>query len=93
MSHLPMPYKDRVLIRRDEIGNQALKSGLIVVQKDEGDNCHGTVLAVGSEAVEGLVPDMRVLYPKYGVMQINVDGQKLDLVKEADLIAVENPKE
>ncbi|MGH2706607.1 MAG: co-chaperone GroES [Actinomycetota bacterium] len=88
------PLGDRVVVRVEE-GEQALPSGLVIPDTAKEKPQEGTVLAVGPGAyVDGKrVPlDVkkgdRVIFSKYGGMEVKVDNEEVIILNERDILGV-----
>jgi chaperonin GroES len=89
------PLGDRVVVRVDEEGEQALPSGLVIPDTAKEKPQEGTVLAVGPGAyVDGKrVPlDVkegdRVIFAKYGGMEVKVGGEEVIILYERDILGI-----
>src|ERR671919_595441 len=87
------PLTDRVVIRPLE-ETETMKGGLYIPDTAKEKPIQGEVLAVGPGRRErgDLVPmelkvGDRVLYGKYSGTQVELDGEEIILIKEADVIA------
>lgn len=91
------PLQDRVLIKRSEI-TETTKGGIIIPDNAKEKPAEGQVVAVGSGRVlaDGTVRHLDVkvgdvvLFGKYAGSEVTVDGEKLLLVREDDILAVTN---
>jgi len=89
------PLHDRVLLRRKEPEEKS-KGGLFLPSAAQEKSQLAEVVAIGSGRVneDGSVtalkvePGMTVLLGKWGGDEVVVDGQKLLLVRESDILAV-----
>ena len=95
------PLGDRVLIEPIEEKDQVV-GGIIIPDSAKEKPMQGKVLAVGKKVdKEGkeIKFDVKkgdtVLLPKYGGTEVKLDGKKLQLVREEDLLGVleKYPKE
>lgn len=92
MKHLS-PMNDRILVRRDE--SETTSPGGLFLPNKAPEN-RGTVVAVGPgrrdnngtrHAIE-LSPGDRILFGPYsGANELDVDGEKLLVMSESDVIA------
>jgi chaperonin GroES len=84
------PLADRVAVQPAE-AEQKTASGLFIPDTAKEKPQRGTVLAVGSgkkdEPMTVKVGDT-VLYGKYSGTEIEVDGQKILIMKESDIFAI-----
>ncbi|NVK00053.1 MAG: co-chaperone GroES [Oceanospirillaceae bacterium] len=89
------PLEDRVLVRR--VDAQTLSAGGIVIPDKAAEKpTEGIVIAVGpgrrlenGQIVSPLVAEGdRVVFKKYGAQEITENGEKLLIIREADLLAV-----
>ena len=88
------PLGDRVLVEPVEEKEQSV-GGIIIPDSAKEKPMQGKVLAVGKKldkdgkeiAFDVKKGDM-VLLPKYGGTEIKLDGKKLQLVREEDLLGV-----
>ncbi|MEQ8860681.1 MAG: co-chaperone GroES [Pseudomonadales bacterium] len=93
------PLHDRVLIRPVEEDDRS-PGGIVIPDKAKEKPQRGEVLATGpGEAVnDGKVRALavkagdRVLYGKYGGSEVTIDGEKLVVLKESDILAIVNDK-
>lgn len=88
------PLGDRVLIEPIEEKDQVV-GGIIIPDSAKEKPVQGKVLAVGKKVdKEGkeIKFDVKkgdtVLLPKYGGTEVKLDGKKLQLVREEDLLGV-----
>ena len=87
------PLGDRILIRKVE-KETATASGILLPTDAGKDPNEGTVVAVGPgiRDVSGVLhgPTLKagdkVLLPKYGGMEIEIDDEKLSLFREDDIL-------
>lgn len=80
------PLRDRILIRPDPVPTETA-SGLQIVEHWKPEQM-GTVIAIGAQA-RGLVqPGQCVIFGWNVGQEIFVDGDRLFLMREADLSAV-----
>jgi len=90
------PLHDRVLVKRIE-EEQKTAGGIIIPDSAKEKPTKGKIVAVGNGSRdEGgkVVPlDVKegdtVLFAKWGGTEIKVDGEELLIMKESDIIAVE----
>ena len=88
------PLGDRVLVEPVEEKEQSV-GGIIIPDSAKEKPMQGKVIAVGKKldkdgkeiAFDVKKGDM-VLLPKYGGTEIKLDGKKLQLVREEDLLGV-----
>ena len=84
------PLADRVLVRPAE-AEQKTASGIIIPDTAKEKPQRGEVLAVGKGAKDHemtvKVGD-QVLYGKYSGTEIEIDGEKLMIMKESDIYAI-----
>ncbi len=88
------PLGDRVLVEPIE-EKEAMVGGIYIPDAAKEKPIKGKVLAVGKKtdkdgkeiAFDVKVGDM-VLLPKYGGTEVKIDDQKLQLVREEDLLGV-----
>ncbi len=88
------PLGDRVLVEPIEEKEQTV-GGIIIPDSAKEKPMQGKVIAVGSKkdkdgkavAFDVEVGDT-VLLPKYGGTEIKIDGKKLQLVRDEDLLGV-----
>ena len=84
------PLADRVLVRPAE-AEQKTASGIIIPDTAKEKPQHGEVLAVGKGTKDHemtvKVGD-KVLYGKYSGTEIELDGEKLMIMKESDIYAI-----
>ncbi len=91
------PLADRVVIEPSE-GEEQTPTGIFLPETAKEKPQQGTILAVGPGRRDDsgkLVPmDVKaadkVLYAKYAGTEIKVDGKKLLILKESDILAVVN---
>jgi chaperonin GroES len=90
------PLHDRVLVKRIEEETKT-KGGIIIPDNAKEKPTRGTVIAVGNGTRNDagqIVPldvkkDDVVLFAKWGGTEIKVDGEDYIIMKESDIIAVE----
>ena len=91
------PLHDRVLIQR-LAEEEKTAGGIIIPDTAKEKPTKGKVVAVGSgsrnEKGENLPLDVKVgdvvLFAKWGGQEIKLDGEDFLIMKESDIIAVEN---
>ncbi len=88
------PLGDRVLVEPVEEKEQSV-GGIIIPDSAKEKPMQGKVLAVGKKLDKdgkAIAFDVKkgdtVLLPKYGGTEIKLDGKKLQLVREEDLLGV-----
>jgi chaperonin GroES len=89
------PLGDRVVIEPSE-GEEQTAGGILLPETAKEKPQQGTILAVGPGrrddsgkliAMDVKVND-KVLYARYAGTEVKVDGKKLLIVKESDILAV-----
>ena len=87
------PLGDRVLVEPIEEKEQTV--GVIIPDSAKEKPMQGTVIAVGKKTDKDgkeIAFDVKagdtVLLPKYGGTEVKLDGKKLQLVREEDLLGV-----
>ncbi len=91
------PLADRVVIEPSE-GEEQTPTGIFLPETAKEKPQQGTILAVGPGRRDDsgkLIPmdvkeSDKVLYAKYAGTEIKVDGKKLLILKESDILAVVN---
>jgi len=91
------PLADRVVVEPSE-GEEQTPSGILLPETAKEKPQQGTILATGPGRRDenGKVIDLdvkvndKVLYAKYAGTEIKVDGKKLLILKESDILAVVN---
>ena len=88
------PLGDRVLVEPQEEKEQTV-GGIIIPDSAKEKPMQGKVIAVGKktdkdgkEVAFDVKPGDMVLLPKYGGTEVKIDGKKLQLVREEDLLGV-----
>ena len=88
------PLGDRVLVEPIEEKEQTV-GGIIIPDSAKEKPMQGTVTAVGKKTdkdCKEIAVDVKagdtVLLPKYGGTEVKLDGKKLQLVREEDLLGV-----
>ena len=88
------PLGDRVLVEPIEEKEQTV-GGIIIPDSAKEKPMQGTVIAVGKKTDKDgkeISFDVKagdtVLLPKYGGTEVKLDGKKLQLVREEDLLGV-----
>ena len=84
------PLADRVLVRPAE-AEQKTASGIIIPDTAKEKPQRGEVLAVGNGTKDHemtVKPGDHVLYGKYSGTEIEIDGEKLMIMKESDIYAI-----
>lgn len=84
------PLADRVLIQPTP-AEEVTVSGIIIPDSAKEKPLKGTVLAAGpgtkDEAMEVKVGDV-VLYGKYAGTEVEIDGEKVLIMRQQDILAV-----
>lgn len=91
------PLGDRVIIKRYE-SEKTTKGGIIIPETSKEKPSKGVVAAVGAGAInaEGKLISMNlkvgdvVLFAKWGGSEIKIEGEEYIIMKESDVLAVEN---
>ena len=84
------PLADRVLVRPAE-AEQKTASGIIIPDTAKEKPQRGEVLAVGKgtkDHEKTVKVGDNVLYGKYSGTEIEIDGEKLMIMKESDIYAI-----
>ncbi|MCQ2368131.1 MAG: co-chaperone GroES [Kiritimatiellae bacterium] len=88
------PLGDRVLVEPQEEKEQSI-GGIIIPDAAKEKPMQGTVIAVGKKTDDNgkeIAFDVKVgdtvLLPKYGGTEVKVDGKKLQLMREEDILAI-----
>lgn len=90
------PLNDRIVVKPQE-GEETTASGLFLPETAKEKPQQGEVLAVGpgrydDEGEKRIPLDVKVgdvvLFAKYGGTEIKLDGEKLLIMKESDILAV-----
>ncbi|MCC7446240.1 MAG: co-chaperone GroES [Anaerolineae bacterium] len=89
------PLGDRVVVEPSE-GEEQTAGGILLPETAKEKPQQGTVLAVGNGRRDdnGKLVEMdvkvndKVLYAKYAGTEIKVDGKKLLILKESDVLAI-----
>ena len=89
------PLGDRVVVEPHE-REERTESGLYIPETAKEKPQQGTILAVGEgrrdESGERINMDVQqgqtVLYAKYAGTEIKIDGKKLLILKESDILAI-----
>lgn len=82
-----VPMGDRVLLKKDEAVEKTA-SGLLLAASAKEESTMATVLAVGSAVTEEIKVGDRVIYSKYAVNELDVDGQACLLADTKDILAI-----
>ncbi len=88
------PLSDRVLVRPDS-AEEKTSSGIIIPDSAKEKPQRGTVVAVGEGKYEdgkkigmSLKKGDKVLYGKYSGTEIEIDGEELMIMREADILGI-----
>jgi chaperonin GroES len=89
------PLGDRVLVKPIEESEQ-VRGGIIIPETAKEKPQNGEIVAVGPGAVNeaGTVVPMhvaagaKVLYSKYGGTEVTIDGDKMLIMREGDILGV-----
>lgn len=84
------PLADRVLIQ-PTMAEEVTASGIIIPDSAKEKPLKGTVLAVGpgtKEETMKLKPGDVVLYGKYAGTEVELDGEKVLIMRQNDVLAV-----
>ena len=95
MSKKLKPLGDRLVVKPNE-QEETTTSGLILPETAKEKPQQGTVIATGpgrrdddGNRIEmDVAVDDTVLYAKYGGTEIKIDGDKLLILKESDVLAI-----
>ncbi|MFQ3535281.1 MAG: co-chaperone GroES [Aggregatilineales bacterium] len=89
------PLADRVVVEPME-GEEVTAGGILLPETAKEKPQQGKILAIGQGRRDedgNLIPmevkvDDRVLYAKYAGTEVKVDGKKLLILKESDILAI-----
>ena len=89
------PLHDRIIVRRDEEGEQQ-RGGIVIPDTAKEKPQRGTVIAAGNGTVKdggARVPlDVKagdaILFGKYGGQEIKLDGEEYLIMREDEVLAV-----
>lgn len=89
------PLGQRVLIKRDAQETKT-KGGIYLPEKAQDKQCYATVIALGTGDLDKngnrkefeVNPGDRVITTQYGGVDVTVDGEKMVLVHEGDILAI-----
>ncbi len=84
------PLADRVLIR-PTVAEEVTVSGIIIPDSAKEKPLRGEIIAVGTGSKDEemvLKAGDNVLYGKYAGTEIDVDGEKLLIMRQSDVLAV-----
>ncbi len=89
------PLADRVVVEPIE-GEEVTAGGILLPETAKEKPQQGKILAIGQGRRDedgNLIPmevkvDDRVLYAKYAGTEVKVDGKKLLILKESDILAI-----
>lgn len=83
------PLGDRILVRRT-VAEGKTAGGLHIPQSAQGKLSGGEVIRIGPDVLDaGLVPGAQLLFGKYSETEITIDGEKLVVLREDDVLMVE----
>lgn len=80
------PLADRIIIKQAE-AEEKTRSGIILPDEARQKPLEGVVEAVGPKVADVKVGDT-VLYGKYAHQEFDVNGDKLIVINEPDVIAI-----
>ena len=88
------PLDDRVVVKSDE-AEETTAGGIVLPDAAKEKPQRGTVVAVGpgklldsgERAAICVEVDDKVLFSKYGGMDIEVDGEEVKILRESDILA------
>lgn len=89
------PLGDRVVIEPAK-SEEVTASGLVLPETAKEKPQQGTILAIGAGRTDGkgnrVAMDVKVgdtvLYAKYAGTEVKIDGEKLLILKESDILAI-----
>ena len=89
------PLHDRIIVRRDEEGEQQ-SGGIIIPDSAKEKPQRGTVIAVGSGVVKDggvrVAPELKtgdvIVFGKYTSQEIKLDGEDYLIMREDEVLAV-----
>jgi len=89
------PLGDRVVVKVTEVNEQKTKSGLFVPDTAKEKPQEAEVMAVGpgplNDKGERVAMDVavgdKIIFSKYGGMEIKIDGETLLILTERDILA------
>jgi chaperonin GroES len=95
MSKKLKPLGDRLVVKPQE-QEETTASGLVLPETAKEKPQQGTVVAIGpgrrdddGKRIEmDVAVDDTVLYAKYGGTEIKIDGEKVLILKESDVLAI-----
>jgi chaperonin GroES len=89
------PLDDRIVVRQSE-AEEKTAGGIVLPDAAKEKPTRGTVLAVGpgklldsgQRGTLSVKKNDQVLYGKYSGTEVEIDGEKLVILKESDLLAI-----
>ena len=88
------PLGDRVLVK-PLVEAEAVVGGIVIPDTAKEKPTEGEVVAVGTlKLIDGKPAEFsvkvgdRVLLPKYGGTEVKINGEKLQLIREDDILAI-----
>ena len=84
------PLSDRVLVRPIEVETKT-SAGIIIPDTAKEKPLNGTVLAVGQGTKDEamvLKEGDKILYGKYSGTEVEIDGEKLLIMRQSDVLAI-----
>ena len=95
MSSKLKPMNDRVVVRQSD-AETTTKSGIVLPDAAKEKPTRGEVLAVGDGKLTddgkrtpvAVKAGDHVVYGKYGGTEVEVDGEKLTILRESDILGV-----
>jgi len=95
-----IPVGDRVVLKKYEEGDMTL-GGVIIPDTTQEGSLHGEVVAVGPGRVleNGGRSNMQcnvgdiIVYPKFGTINIDVEGEEYLILRENDILTIINKGE
>jgi chaperonin GroES len=84
------PLGKRLLVRRDE-ASKATKSGILIPENAVERPARGTVIAISEDIkADGLVKGATVAFGQWAGQEIDIDGEKLVILKDEDVLGLIN---
>lgn len=78
-------FGDRILVEPDK-AIEKTESGFLIPDNDKEQPQLGTVILVGSKIDEEIKVGDKVIYAKYSIMEIPVEGKKMFVVDGEDVL-------
>jgi chaperonin GroES len=82
------PIGNRLLIKLTPQSSERVVGGIVVSTNAKNDTPHtGTIIDIGAK-VEGFTIGEVIIFGKYALTEVNIDGEKFHLINQEEVLGV-----